>query len=70
VLLSKDDRHGVALTELIRLTIPVHYDDYTTCKSPLSDFVGRTREHGLAGIRPIARGDTVDLLVRDGQSHR
>jgi L-ascorbate metabolism protein UlaG (beta-lactamase superfamily) len=66
LLLSMDDRHGVALTELIRprLTIPVHYDDYTVCKSPLSDFLSRAREHGLAGIRPIARGDAVDLPVR------
>jgi L-ascorbate metabolism protein UlaG (beta-lactamase superfamily) len=72
LLLSMDDRHGVALTELIRprLTIPVHFDDYTVCRSPLSDFVGRAREHGIAGIRPVARGDTVDLAVRDGQRQR
>jgi L-ascorbate metabolism protein UlaG (beta-lactamase superfamily) len=67
VLLSMDDRQGVALTELIRprLTIPVHFDDYTVCTSSLPDFLDRAREHGLAGVRPIARGDTLRLPVRD-----
>jgi L-ascorbate metabolism protein UlaG (beta-lactamase superfamily) len=66
LLVSMDDRQGVALTEMIRprLTVPVHYDDYTVCKSPLSDFLGRAAEHGLTGIRPIARGDTLDLPLR------
>jgi L-ascorbate metabolism protein UlaG (beta-lactamase superfamily) len=66
VLLSMDDRQGVALTELIRprLTIPVHHNDYTVCKSPLSDFLDRAREHGLTGVRPITRGDTMSLPVR------
>lgn len=69
VLLSMDDRQGVALTELIRprLTIPVHYDDYTVCKSPLSDFLARAREQGLTGVRPITRGDTINLPLRHGK---
>jgi L-ascorbate metabolism protein UlaG (beta-lactamase superfamily) len=71
LLLSMDDRHGVELTELVRprLTIPVHYDDYTICKSPLSEFLSRAREHGLAGVRPVNRGDTLGLPVRDGRTH-
>lgn len=66
VLVSMDDRQGVALTELIRprLTIPVHFDDYAVCKSPLSDFLQRAREHGLAGVRPITRGDKLNLPLR------
>jgi L-ascorbate metabolism protein UlaG (beta-lactamase superfamily) len=68
MLLTMDDRHGVDLAELIRprLTLPVHYDDYSVFTSPLSDFLDRAREHGLTGVRPIARGDTFDLPLRAG----
>jgi L-ascorbate metabolism protein UlaG (beta-lactamase superfamily) len=66
MLLTMDDRQGVAATELIRpgLTIPVHNDDYKVQKSPLSAFLNRAREHGLTGIRPIARGDCLELPLR------
>jgi L-ascorbate metabolism protein UlaG (beta-lactamase superfamily) len=68
MLLTMDDRQGVALTELIRpgLTVPVHYDDYSVFTSPLSDYLARAREHGLAGVRPINRGDTLALPMRAG----
>jgi L-ascorbate metabolism protein UlaG (beta-lactamase superfamily) len=66
MLLTMDDRQGVATTELIRpgLTIPVHHDDYTVMKSPLSAFLSRASEHGLTGVRPIARGDRLELPLR------
>jgi L-ascorbate metabolism protein UlaG (beta-lactamase superfamily) len=66
MLLTMDDRQGVAATELIRpgLTIPVHNDDYKVQKSPLSAFLNRAREHGLTGVRPIARGDCLELPLR------
>jgi L-ascorbate metabolism protein UlaG (beta-lactamase superfamily) len=66
VLLTMDDRQGVELTHLVRprLTVPVHFDDYRVMKSPLTDFLVRAREQGLAGIQPIARGDTLDLSLR------
>jgi L-ascorbate metabolism protein UlaG (beta-lactamase superfamily) len=66
LLLTMDDRQGVAATEVIRprLTIPVHNDDYTVQKAPLGAFLNRAREHGLAGIRPISRGDCLPLPVR------
>jgi L-ascorbate metabolism protein UlaG (beta-lactamase superfamily) len=66
MLLTMDDRQGVAATELIRpgLTIPVHHDDYTVMKSPLSAYLSRAREHGLGGIRPITRGETLELPLR------
>jgi L-ascorbate metabolism protein UlaG (beta-lactamase superfamily) len=68
MLLTMDDRQGVALTELIRpgLTVPVHYDDYSAFTSPLGDYLVRAREHGLAGARPISRGDTLSLPLRAG----
>ena len=66
MLLTMDDKQGVATTELIRpgLTVPVHNDDYTVMKSPLSAFLNRARAHGLTGIRPIARGDDLELPLR------
>jgi L-ascorbate metabolism protein UlaG (beta-lactamase superfamily) len=68
MLLTMDGRQGVELAEVIRpgLTLPIHFDDYTVFTSPLSDFLKRARERGLAGVRPIIRGRTVDLPVRAG----
>jgi L-ascorbate metabolism protein UlaG (beta-lactamase superfamily) len=66
LLLTMDDHQGVEITNLMRpgLTIPVHYDDYRVMKSPLADFLSRAGEHGLSGIQPISRGDTLDLATR------
>jgi hypothetical protein len=66
MLLTMDDRQGVELTQLIRpgLTVPVHYDDYAVFKSPLRDYLSRAREQGLSGIRPIERGNTIELPLR------
>lgn len=63
LLLTMDDRQGVEVAELIRpgLTLPIHYDDYQVMKSPLSDFLTRAERHGLAGVRPIDRGATLNL---------
>jgi L-ascorbate metabolism protein UlaG (beta-lactamase superfamily) len=65
VLLTMDGRHGARLTEVIRpaRTLPIHYDDYTVFKSPLSDF-----EREVAGtatqVTPWARGDTLTVPYR------
>ena len=66
MLLTMDDKQGVAATEAIRprLTIPVHNDDYVVQKLPLRAYLDRAREHGLTGVRPIVRGDSLDLPVR------
>ena len=67
MLLTMDDEQGVALTELVRprVTLPIHYDDYKVMKSPLSAFVDRCRERDISGVRTLARGETVDLPVKD-----
>ncbi len=42
--------------------VPVHYDDYTLFKSPLSAFLQRAREAQLPTmIRTVARGETIAL---------
>ncbi|WP_306213091.1 MBL fold metallo-hydrolase [Actinoplanes sp. RD1] len=66
LLLTMDDRQGVATTELIRpgLTVPIHFNDYKVMKSTLSDYLARAREHGLEGVEPISRGATMSLPLR------
>jgi len=51
--------------------VPVHYDDYGVFRSPLSAFVDKCRDAGLAHLlQPVGRGETVDLTqawgVADG----
>lgn len=72
LLLSMDAAQGVALTEVIRpkLTVPIHFNDYSVFTSPLRDFVDQAREHGLRGIQPIARGDELDLPLRSDARQR
>jgi L-ascorbate metabolism protein UlaG (beta-lactamase superfamily) len=65
VLVTMDGRQGTDLVERIRppVVVPVHYDDYTVMRSPLSDFVDEmTRRGHAARLRPVGRGDTVDLF--------
>jgi L-ascorbate metabolism protein UlaG (beta-lactamase superfamily) len=68
MMLTMDDRQGVELTRLVHpaVTVPVHFDDYRVMKSPLSHFLNRARELGLAGIHPINRGETLNLPLRIG----
>ncbi|MDQ4133145.1 MAG: MBL fold metallo-hydrolase [Actinomycetota bacterium] len=64
VLVTMDDRQGADMVELISppLTIPIHYDDYTVFRSPLSDFLDEVRRRQLpVQIRTVARGETVTL---------
>ena len=47
------------------VTVPVHYDDYTVFKSPLSKFLGEVERRGLPGeMRTVTRGQTVALPLR------
>ncbi len=65
VLVTMDGRQGTNLVERIRprTVVPVHYDDYTVMRSPLSDFVGEmTRRGHAARLTTVGRGDTVDLF--------
>lgn len=42
--------------------LPVHYEEYTVMKSPLSDFLDAVRQRGLgARLVPCARGERVAL---------
>jgi L-ascorbate metabolism protein UlaG (beta-lactamase superfamily) len=61
---TMDGAQGADLVELLspRVTVPVHYDDYTVFRSPLSDFVETLRRRGLdTQLRTVGRGETVSL---------
>jgi L-ascorbate metabolism protein UlaG (beta-lactamase superfamily) len=67
VLLTMDGRHGARLAELIRpaRTIPIHYDDYTVFRSPLSDFERELADRGVATrVTSWARGDSLTVPYR------
>ena len=66
LLVTMDDRQGAELTHLIHpgRTIPIHYDDYRVMKSPLEHYLHRAQREGVAGIRPVSRGETLELPLR------
>jgi L-ascorbate metabolism protein UlaG (beta-lactamase superfamily) len=64
VLLTMDGRQGAEALRVIapREAIPVHYDDYTLFKSPLSDFQQAVQRAGLrTSIHYLERGQTYRL---------
>lgn len=64
LLVTMDGSQGADLVELMRppVAIPVHHDDYTVFRSPLSDFVDECGRRGLDGrIQTVGRGETVSL---------
>ena len=64
VLVTMDGEQGAELVDLVDppVTVPVHYDDYTVFRSPLSDFLAACRRRGLGSeIRTVRRGETVSL---------
>jgi L-ascorbate metabolism protein UlaG (beta-lactamase superfamily) len=61
LVVTMDGRQGTDLLEVVRprRAVPVHVDDYTVMKSPLSDFTGEMSRRGLADmVRVVARGET------------
>ena len=69
VLVTMDGKQGVEAMKLIRpkIAIPIHYNDYTVFKSPLSDFQRHVRAAGLEErVRYLNHGDayTFDVPIR------
>lgn len=47
-----------------RRAVPVHHDDYRAFRSPLSSFLRRAQEAGLADrLLTVSRGQTIDLDI-------
>jgi L-ascorbate metabolism protein UlaG (beta-lactamase superfamily) len=64
LLVTMDADQGAQLVDLVEpsVTVPVHHDDYTVFRSPLSDFLQACRDRALpTRVREVARGDTVAL---------
>jgi L-ascorbate metabolism protein UlaG (beta-lactamase superfamily) len=64
LVVTMDGRQGADLLELIaaRQAIPVHYDDYSRFKSPLSDFRAEVERRGLTDrVTFVERGQRVPL---------
>jgi L-ascorbate metabolism protein UlaG (beta-lactamase superfamily) len=67
ILVTMDAAQGVEATRLVdaRLTIPIHYNDYTVFRSPLEDFMLAVEDAGLADrVRYLRPGDTHDFALR------
>jgi hypothetical protein len=59
-----DGAQGAEWLETVRCAaaLPVHYDDYTVQKSPLSDFAAEVERRGLGGrVRYLGRGERLSL---------
>jgi L-ascorbate metabolism protein UlaG (beta-lactamase superfamily) len=65
LLVTMDARQGADLLQFLRprVAVPIHYDDYTVFKSPLSAFLAEARSRGLGDlVRVVHRGETTQLL--------
>ncbi|WP_030166720.1 MBL fold metallo-hydrolase [Spirillospora albida] len=61
---TMDGRQGAEWLDTVgcATAVPIHYDDYTVMKSPLTDFEREARRRGLADrLRFVARGATISL---------
>ena len=68
VLVTMDAEQGVQMLRIIepRTAIPIHYDDYTVFKSPLSDFEKAVQAAGLQDrVRYLARGESFTFAARN-----
>jgi L-ascorbate metabolism protein UlaG (beta-lactamase superfamily) len=73
LLLTMNGEQGASLVDLIEppLTVPIHYDDYTVFRSPLSDFQAAVKRRHLDHlVSPIVRGQTMDLTVAQRSAQR
>jgi L-ascorbate metabolism protein UlaG (beta-lactamase superfamily) len=66
IMLTMDGEQGVRAIKIVRprLSIPIHYNDYTVFKSPLRDFVRAVKAESLESkVRYLKHGDTYRFEV-------
>ncbi len=66
ILVTMDGEQGVEMLKLLepKIAIPIHYNDYTVFKSPLSDFQREVKAAGWEGrIRYLKHGETYNFEV-------
>jgi L-ascorbate metabolism protein UlaG (beta-lactamase superfamily) len=64
MVVTMDAEQGTELLEAVRprVAVPVHTDDYTVFKSPLSAFLDEVERRGISGmVNVVGRGDTLTL---------
>lgn len=64
LMVTMDGRQGAEALQLLQpaRAVPIHYDDYTVFKSPLSDFMREVDRRGLTDrVTYVARGETAAL---------
>jgi L-ascorbate metabolism protein UlaG (beta-lactamase superfamily) len=67
VLLTMDARQGVEAVRIVdpKVAIPIHYDDYTVFKSPLSDFQREDETAGVGGrVHVLRHGEAYHFTGR------
>ena len=66
ILVTMDGRQGLELLKLLepKLAIPIHYNDYTVFKSPLSEFQNEVKAAGWENrVRYLRHGETYNFEV-------
>jgi L-ascorbate metabolism protein UlaG (beta-lactamase superfamily) len=66
ILVTMDGEQGIELLKLLepKVAVPIHYNDYTVFKSPLSDFEKAVKIAGLERrIRYLQHGETYNFEV-------
>jgi L-ascorbate metabolism protein UlaG (beta-lactamase superfamily) len=64
VMVTMDGKQGADLMQLLapRAVVPVHVDDYSVMRSPLSDFRAEVDRRGIGDrVRYVERGQTIAL---------
>jgi L-ascorbate metabolism protein UlaG (beta-lactamase superfamily) len=72
VMVTMDGDQGARLARLVdpRLVVPVHYDDYDRCRSPIEEFQRAARAAGIdARVRLLRRGDRLAFSVPQPIAH-
>ncbi len=70
ILLTMDGAQGVHMLKIVRpkLSIPIHFNDYTVFKSPLRDFAREVKAAGLEQqVRYIKHGETYRFDIPGGR---
>jgi L-ascorbate metabolism protein UlaG (beta-lactamase superfamily) len=69
VVVTMDGEMGAELVQRVQpdRAVPVHTDDYTVFRSPLSEFLTATERRGLAErVSVVERGEVLDVPLRNG----
>jgi L-ascorbate metabolism protein UlaG (beta-lactamase superfamily) len=63
MLVTMNGQEGADLLEVVRPVscVPIHHGDYGVFKDPVSSFLTEVERRGLTGVRPVARGESLQV---------